>query len=401
MEQRPYLLKNKIQNYSWGTKDDNAFIPQLLGETLEPGIPYAEMWMGTHVNAPSKILVDETEQSLADYIDSDAATILGKKVAQRFNNKLPFLFKVLSIAEPLSIQTHPAKHQAEMLHDTYPDNYPDDNHKPEIAIAIDKLEALVGFKSIEDAKNICIDYSELFEFIGTEIFSNIFERAEIDDTEKLKRFYSALVKKAIEKTEDYRILIEALRDRFLIEADNKEEQLFLDLYERYNKDVGLLTVLFLKYVKLNPGEAVYIKAGVPHAYLSGNIIECMANSDNVIRGGLTTKFVDVKNLLKVLSFESGGVDLITPKKSGSKTEYNSDAEEFKVVRIEVTENNKVKINPNSRLSIFLLIEGTAELKWKKSNMTLTKGESIFIPADMKSFFIESNNALGYLATVNL
>jgi mannose-6-phosphate isomerase len=401
IERRPYKLKNKIQNYSWGTKDSEAYIPQLLGMTPESGIPYAELWIGTHNNAPSKISIDDSEQSLADYIELDAAAILGEKVAQQFNNKLPFLFKVLSIAEPLSIQTHPDKDQAEMLHSVDPDNYSDDNHKPEIAIAIDKLEALAGFKSVEAVKNICIEYDELTKFMGLNNFNRIFENSVTGESEKLRQLYSLLVHKALDEKDEYRLLLKSLRDRFLTGTDKKEEQLFLKLYERYDKDIGLLTMLFLNYYVLSPGEAIFTKAGIPHAYLSGNIIECMANSDNVIRAGLTPKFVDVKNLLKVLSFESGGVDMVTPEKSGSKTEYNTDAEEFKVVRIELSENKKVKIKQKSQLSIFLLVEGTAEIKWNNGNMKLNKGDSIFIPADTKSISLESNNASGYLATVNL
>lgn len=397
IERRPYLLKNIIQNYSWGSKDDNAFIPQLLGVTPEPGIPYAELWMGTHSKAPSKISTNGSEQSLAGYIDSDAVSILGKKTANRFNNKLPFLFKVISITEPLSLQVHPDKHQAEMLHNLDPINYFDDNHKPEIVIAIDKLEALAGFKSVEAIKNICNEYIELIKFVGPENFNNIFEKPDTDNSEKLKQFYSMLVMKANSETDDYRLLLKSLRDRFLIKADNKEEKLFLQLYDRYDVDIGLVTILFLNYVMLNPGEAIFTKAGIPHVYLSGNIVECMANSDNVIRAGLTSKFVDVKNLLKVLSFESGEIDLITPDKSG---EYSSEVEDFKVVKIKVAENNPVNIGNASQPSIFLLLDGTADIKWKNGDMKLKRGDSIFIPADIGSCNMESNNASGYLATIN-
>jgi len=401
MERRPYLLKNKIQNYSWGTKDDHAFIPQLLGVTPEAGVPYAELWMGTHNNAPSKISIDESEQSLAEYIDSNAKSILGKNVAKRFNNQLPFLFKVLSIAEPLSIQTHPDKDQAEMLHKLNPVNYPDDNHKPEIAIAIDKLEALAGFKSVDAIKTLCKEYVELIEFISQENFNSIFEKSDTDNSEKLNQFYSLLVKKAIKEIDEYRLLLKTLKDRFLIKAGSREEKLFLQLYDRYAADIGLITILFLNYVVLKPGEALFTRAGIPHAYLSGNIIECMANSDNVIRAGLTPKFVDVNNLLNVLRYDTGSLDLVKPVKSGNVKEYISDAEEFKVVKIDVNGGNFVNIGPAYQPSIFILLEGDAVLRWGKNNMKLKRGESIFISADLGPCFLESNSVSGYLATVNL
>ncbi|MBU2508197.1 MAG: mannose-6-phosphate isomerase, class I, partial [Bacteroidetes bacterium] len=150
IETRPYKLINQIQNYSWGTKNGSAFIPKLIGFPPESNISYAELWMGAHKSASSKIIVGDRELFLSDAIEKYPNQILGKSVVEKFGKTLPFLFKVLSAGEPLSIQAHPNKRQARVLHKRDPVNYPDENHKPEIAVAIDKLEALVGFRPLQE-----------------------------------------------------------------------------------------------------------------------------------------------------------------------------------------------------------------------------------------------------------
>ncbi|OQA94318.1 MAG: Mannose-6-phosphate isomerase [Chloroflexi bacterium ADurb.Bin222] len=144
---RPFRLHNAIQPYPWGSRGAEAFIPRLLGIPAAPEQPYAELWIGAHPNAPSRVFLGDEPLSLATLIAREPVAMLGAAVAQRFDNQLPFLFKVLSAAEPLSIQAHPDKVQAERLHARDPQHYPDANHKPEVAIALDRLTALAGLKS--------------------------------------------------------------------------------------------------------------------------------------------------------------------------------------------------------------------------------------------------------------
>jgi mannose-6-phosphate isomerase len=401
MKQRPYKLKNEIQNYPWGTKDDDAYIPKLLGINADSGTHYAELWMGAYNNSSSTILMEDSEQSLSEFIDSDAASILGKKAAARFNNKLPFLFKVLSIAEPLSIQTHPNKEQAAFLHNAESFKFPDDNHKPEIVIAIDKFELLWGFKSVESIKKICNEYGKIIEFIGEEKFNNIFDKSNAKESSVLKEFYSVIVDKADSDKDNYKLLLENLKATLTGKTANKTESLFLKLYEQYDADLGMITMFFLNYIELNPGEALFTPPGTPHAYISGNVIECMANSDNVIRAGLTTKYVDLKNLLKVLNYEPSEANVIMPKKSKGYTEYRSKEYEFMVTKIDVTKNHKIKVRKGFPASIFLLIDGTVKMRWKGGEMDVNKGESVFLAANCPACFMESDNATGYLATVNM
>ncbi|HEY3342559.1 MAG TPA: mannose-6-phosphate isomerase, class I, partial [Anaerolineae bacterium] len=143
---RPYLMHNQVQHYEWGTHDGDAYIPQLLGITPQAGQPYAELWMGAHPKAPSTVVVDGHDIPLDQWIAAHAQELLGHAVAARFDNGLPFLLKVLAAGEALSIQAHPNKAQARLLRASDPAHYPDDNHKPEIAIAIDSLTAVMGIK---------------------------------------------------------------------------------------------------------------------------------------------------------------------------------------------------------------------------------------------------------------
>ncbi len=147
---RPFKLLNKIQHYDWGTTNDNAFIPHLLGFSAVRDLPYAELWIGAHPSAPSDIVLQGRQSPLNKVIHDFPLEILGEYVARRFDNRFPFLLKVLSAARALSIQTHPDKEQAGKLHAADPAHYPDDNHKPEIAIALDSLTAIAGFRPPKD-----------------------------------------------------------------------------------------------------------------------------------------------------------------------------------------------------------------------------------------------------------
>ena len=164
---RPYILKNTIQHYTWGTKNNNAFIPRLLDLDIknEPDKPYAELWIGIHPKAPSLVEYNQDAIPLNQLISKYPKEILGSNCADKFDNQLPFLLKVLSAGEALSIQAHPNKGQAEMLHAKDQKNYPDKNHKPEIAIALDSLTALVGFRAYEEWVEVLHEYPEMKQIL--------------------------------------------------------------------------------------------------------------------------------------------------------------------------------------------------------------------------------------------
>src|SRR5512143_3556822 len=188
---RPFLLENSIQHYPWGERGKDAYIPRLLGVDVESeDTPFAELWIGTHPSAPSKVVVDSGKEMLLSELISEYPTeILGASVNEAFNGQLPFLLKVLSAREILSIQMHPNKQQALELHKQDPKNYPDTNHKPEIAIALDSLTALVGLIDDKELQSVIKRYPELRTVTaydqnpgqGAETsFKNLLQRAEQD-----------------------------------------------------------------------------------------------------------------------------------------------------------------------------------------------------------------------------
>jgi len=298
LQPQPYILKNTIQHYDWGTKGKNAFIPKLLNVKPEKDKPYAELWMGSHLNASSKIFIGGKEIELAEIIRQYPIEMLGNETAKRFSNTLPFLFKVLSANEALSIQVHPSKKQAIALNKKDPINYPDSNQKLEIAIALDSLTALVGFKPFNQIMRTLKDYPEIQDFIGESDWS-VTEKSKV-----IKRIFTKLIKKSVSDEVGLEDAFNKLNKRISKKKKQTEiEKYFLELSRKYKNDIGLLILFFLNLVHLKRGEAVFTKPEIPHAYLKGNILECMSNSDNVIRAGLTPKFKDINTLLKVLNYE--------------------------------------------------------------------------------------------------
>lgn len=383
-ESKPYQLYNTVQNYSWGTKNENAFIPKLLGVEPKLNVPYAELWMGNHPNAPSKIRSGDNFIPLDEFIEKHPAEILGKRVNQKFSSTLPFLFKILSAGEALSIQTHPNREQAGILHSQDSQNYPDANHKPEIAIAIDSLTALIGFKPLTRIRDILNKYPALEKFVGGNTAGN-----------GIKKMFTTLVENFDAESTASREMIDALLKQINEETDiyhlSEEEIYFSELFKKYGYDVGLPAIFFLNLIRLNSGEALFTPAGVPHAYLKGNIIECMANSDNVLRLGLTPKFKDVKNILKVLDFKEGEIPFVEPAVDGCKKIYQTLPDEFAVAKIKLSEDESVMIDDFNSPAILLVMEGNGALRNGDINTTIKKGQSFLLPASIKNFEITALN----------
>lgn len=377
---KPYKLINTIQHYEWGSKNEEAFIPQFLGVNPERDKPYAELWIGAHPKAPSKIQMGNSETTLNDFIEKFPIEILGKRVAEKYNSKLPFLLKVLSARKALSIQTHPNKSQAEELHKKDPINYPDDNHKPEIAIAINSLNALVGFKPIEDILQIFEEYKSLSDLIG----KNIVDQLKVDEG-NIKKLYSIL----LEKNEDeIKPVILSIKDKI----ENKKQKLdfenqFLNEFNEYGFDVGLFSILLFNYVTLKSDEGIFTDAGVPHAYLKGNIIECMANSDNVVRAGLTPKFKDIKTLIGIMNYSTEKPKIIGSEKM-NQINYLTPAEEFSLSISKICNEFKT-ISTNNSVIVLLVTEGEITITVNNENYSYTKGECVLIPAQIDCFRLEA------------
>jgi mannose-6-phosphate isomerase len=393
VEIKPYLLKNMIQHYEWGTRDDQAFIPEFLGIKPEPGKPYAELWMGAHPKAPSVIIENGNETELDRMIEQFPIEMLGPEVINKFNGDLPFLFKILSIAEPLSIQAHPSKVQARELHQNDPLNYPDENHKPEIAIALDSLSALCGFRSVEEIKDVFEKYDALSMLLDdNEIYELNNMNSENIETHRncLKRVYSKLMKSPILNERLFNNVIDRVFAQISATvAKNEREDLYIKCSKKYPYDVGLFSIFLLNLVHLKSGEGLFLGPGIAHAYLEGTIVECMANSDNVIRAGLTPKSKDVNRLTEVLTYQTGSVEII-PADNNDVQIYKTPAAEFEVSRIRLQPNEGMILSRENRPEIILIYSGGCDFSWNEgSKESYNKGHVIFIPASLGQLKIVS------------
>lgn len=380
IKSQPYKLKNTIQQYKWGTRGKNAFIPKLLNIKAEKDKPSAEIWMGAHPKASSKITIGGKETDLAEVIRHYPIEMLGSRTAKRFSNTLPFLFKVLSANEALSVQVHPNKKQAVLLNKKDPVNYPDANHKHEIAVALDSLTALVGFKSFRQIIKTLKEYPEIREIIGS-------------DKKSTKSIIELLIKKSITHKDEIKRTIVKLNERIKTKKNPTEiEKHFLKPHKKYGYDFGVLLLFFLNLVHLKKGEAIFTKPGIPHAYLKGNILECMSNSDNVIRAGLTPKFKDVNSLLKVLTYDLASPQILNGSKKVVSVIYKTDAKEFEI-QLFTTRKKELSFESESGPRILLVLEGAikfvfmndGEIKSEK----ILRGKSIFLPSILSDFRITS------------
>ncbi|XP_011859434.1 PREDICTED: mannose-6-phosphate isomerase isoform X2 [Vollenhovia emeryi] len=375
-------LKCAVQTYSWGKYGMNSIVASLIKSAnadfvVDDEKTYAELWMGTHENGPSYL--KDTNIPLQRYIQENIETI-GSDVAEMFGFNLSFLFKVLSINKALSIQVHPDKKKAEELHELYPDVYKDPNHKPELAIALCPFEALCGFRPIDEIKDYLNNIPELFAVIGEIDVCLLSQATDSTISEALQQCFHNLM------TCDSKEVIQQLRgltDR-LHNADNSyREWIKADLLERlhrdYPGDVGCFAIYLFNYVTLQPGEAIYIGPNVPHAYLSGDCIECMACSDNVIRAGLTPKPKDVRTLIEVLPFESHSVEKVQPSQEDAFTQvFCPPVSEFAVAKITLPPGrSSYSLKPRSSASILLIVTGKVKISFK----IFSRGSVLFIPAN--------------------
>lgn len=398
VEPRPYLLQNRIQQYAWGTRDGGAYIPQLLGIEPEPGRPYAELWMGVHPNAPSSVVVGNTTVSLAQWIAAHPVEILGNAAFERFGT-LPFLFKVLSAGEALSIQAHPNKVQAEALHARDPEHYADGNHKPELAVALDSLTALKGIKPFDGLVEALARYPELADFVGQDVCGAAGEATQSSVAEQqafARLFFSTLIRRSIAGNQKLGQAVEKLAARLRRSLDSlsEAESIFLELEEKNSAaDVGLFAVFLLNLVHLTDGQGMFTTAGVPHAYLKGNIVECMANSDNVVRVGLTPKFKDAGTLLDILNYEPGPAAILQDSPGWGESIYQTPFSEFQVSRYRLGNGIESSEVAGHKPQILLVTRGEVLVRWDGGQATFRQGQSLFIPALVERFQLQVQDSV--------
>jgi mannose-6-phosphate isomerase len=305
------------------------------------------------------------------------AFLLGERVASRFDGTLPFLFKVLSAAESLSIQVHPTKAQAAQLHAQDPEHYPDANHKPEVAVALTGLTALAGFKPGDALAETLAAYPEIAAFAQAEAQGTF-------TPEQIKALYARMSRRAVEEPDALAAAVQALGQRLEMSegALTEVELRFLALRKKYgDEDVGLFSLFLLNLVQLERGEALYTEAGVPHAYLGGDIVECMANSDNVVRAGLTPKYRDVETLVEILKPVTDA-PLVEGEPQDGEIVYRTPASEFLVSRRTLAEGETWDVPRSDGPELYLVRQGAVDASWSDEDemMAFERGESYFIPA---------------------
>jgi mannose-6-phosphate isomerase len=395
VEPQPYRLENQIQHYAWGTKGGEAYIPRLLGIEPDPGLPYAEMWMGAHPNAPSRVRLGDRTVSLRRLIEQCPHQVLGPAVNKAFHGTLPFLFKILSAGKSVSIQAHPNAEQAAALHAKDPEHYPDPNHKPELAVALSSLTALMGFRPYTGILEALGLYPELAQFLGEETCARFREaraRSPVAQRDRLRELFSTLIARSAGRPEALEAQTAALARRLgnATRPFRQEERYFLALREQYGgADVGLWMVFLLNLARLEKGQGVYIGPGIPHAYLGGNIVECMANSDNVVRVGLTPKYRDAATLIEILDYRPAPVPILEAPVEVREVVYHTPAAEFQVSRWHLASTESKRAALRDRPEILLVLSGEVRVGWSGGEETYRQGESMLLPACLLGAVVEA------------
>lgn len=369
-------LINSVQNYAWGSK---TALTELYGVANPQQLPMAELWMGAHPKSSSKV-EDASGQivSLCDVIDSQPSALLGDAVAKRFG-ELPFLFKVLCAAQPLSIQVHPNKRNSEIGFakenaagipmDAAERNYKDPNHKPELVFALTPFLAMNAFR----------EFSEIVSLLQPVAGAHtaIAHFLEQPNAERLSQLFAGLLSmQGEEKSRALAILKAALETQ-----QGEPWQTIRLIAAFYPDDSGLFSPLLLNVVKLNPGEAMFLFAETPHAYLQGVALEVMANSDNVLRAGLTPKYIDIPELVANVKFDAKPANqlLTTPVKNGAELDFPIPVDDF-AFSLHSLSAQETTIDQQSAAILFC-VEGEAVLSKGEQRLVLKQGESAFISAE--------------------
>lgn len=392
-------LENIIQDYSWGSQ---TVIAELLGQPQPSSQPQAELWIGAHPKAPSSVRLGDRRIPLPDWIRTAPEAILGAATAARFHNTLPFLLKVLAAEMPLSIQAHPNDAQAmagfarENVQGTALNaadrNYRDDRHKPELLCALTPFTGLKGFRQP----------AEIRQRVGQTESPTLLEATRClvgEDGGGLERFFRRLL--TLDKTARHTLVTEVVRAAEKLAPADRAFEWIVRLQQSYPFDMGIIAPLFLNLFELQPGEAVFIQACTLHAYLHGAGIELMASSDNVLRGGLTSKHVDLDELATCLDFSAETPALTMPVViSAVLSQYPTPAEEFLLSVIRVRTDAAYLSEQRRSVELLICMDGHARitnLHTRKAH-DLNRGDSVIIPASVDRYRIAGNAAI-YMASV--
>ena len=384
------LLRGAVRTYAWGSR---TAIAEFTGRPSPTAHPEAELWFGAHPGDPAH-LVGDGHRSLLDEISADPEGQLGAAARGRFGDALPFLAKVLAADEPLSLQAHPSQAQAEegfaredrlgIPVNAHTRNYRDRSHKPELIVALGPFEALAGFRPAARS----VEFMRAVEVPALEHFIALLSGPA--DADGLRALFTTWI---TAPQPDLDVLVPAVLDGAIayIRSGEKtfaaEARTLLELGELYPGDAGVLAAMLLNRISLAPGEGIYLPAGNLHAYLHGMGFEVMANSDNVLRGGLTPKHVDVPELLRVLDFTPTADATIAPRTVGDGLElvYDTPAPEF-AVSVLCLDGPHLghQVDAPARHDgpqVLLCTEGSVQVHAKANVLTVDRGAAAWVAAD--------------------
>lgn len=378
------LMRNQIRPYAWGSR---TAIAELTGAPSPAAHPQAELWMGAHPDDPSVLELADGERSLLDAISADPDGTLGSAVAAAFGGRFPFLLKVLAAAEPLSLQAHPsadlarrgyeAEEAAGIPRSDPSRNYTDPWPKPELICALTEFHALCGFAEPSHT----VDVLAGLGVPGLDHYLALLSGQQ--DGEGTRALFSTLI--TIPPNKVASLLDAVLAACVTRVRDNSSPHVTqyrtaLELAERYPGDAGVLASLMLNRVTLQRGQALYLHSGNLHAYLSGTGIEIMGNSDNVLRGGLTPKHVDVPELMRVLDFTPGPVEILGGQADpAGEVVYRSPAPEFRLSRLQIGSERQDVTHPGPQ--VLLVTDGAAVVEAAGgARLEVPRGRSVWIAA---------------------
>ncbi|RKS85244.1 mannose-6-phosphate isomerase type 1 [Orbus hercynius] len=375
MQYTMWKLDNTIKNYDWGSK---TALSELFNISNPTNLPQAEIWMGAHpAGTSTAISADGSKIKLDQLIADDPLAILGAQTYHRYHG-LPYLFKVLSAQMPLSVQVHPELSKAKLGYlkenqlgiplDSATRNYKDANHKPELIYALTPFWAMNGFRPIAEI-------IELFTQLTIPVLEKYIQTFANDRTDNgLKTFFHSILSLNYDEKQH---AISAL----LSSIEHKHEIAFTTIKNmalQYPNDSGLFSPLILNLVRLEPHQAMFLKAQTPHAYLQGTGLEIMANSDNVLRAGLTSKHIDIDELFDNTTFHSIVPEqlLTTPVQQDNKVDFPVPVNDF---AFEIINSDEQQCSQFIRSAeIIFCLEGKVTLSTVTNRVTITAGESVFI-----------------------
>ncbi|NLP12010.1 mannose-6-phosphate isomerase, class I [bacterium] len=408
---QPHLVRlcGRVQHYSWGGFD---FIPRLIKEDNPNRQPYAELWMGAHPRFPS-IADIGIPVPLDELIAADPRKMLGNEAAALFQGKLPYLFKVLDVRQMLSIQVHPSLDQAQKgfarenrkgIPLQAPErNYKDPYHKPELHIALTDFWMLHGFRPYAE---IVRTLKAVAAFQPLADYETKLSKLVLSEADKLRRLYSYIM-------EMPQVEVDAMLSRLYDQLAQTSKSTMEKRHPHYwawrafaqfppaagHWDRGVFSIYLMNLVHIPEGRGTFQPARVPHAYLEGVTVELMANSDNVLRGGLTDKHIDVKELLQTVSYEGAAPKLVKGRQQSSiERIYRVPSDGFQLSRLTLPPGKEYKSRMHHGPDILLLLEGEAWVNSLCLSLLLDRGDIIFVPANVPYVLRTTASAVLFKAT---